>query len=360
MEIPTSHPDKKNAKLVFLLANAHNSFKKGDRFDWYLQQVLEHKPLLQKRVQSQKQLNVEFKNDSENIDSEHQQPTKIEETNEVEIQSKSQESLNDDTEHSSSKNDQQDDSQAQDESDTEPPTDEQQQSGSEKNNDSEDDTDEIEGSHKESETDNSEEEEDVDSQPFDIYHTVDEDEQPELPTTIDQTDEFYVEVGFQPYDQAAILYALSQDGVVFSQYQTIAKNNLFQDICTSSTSLVEPSEVQAEIQRNNTELSTMQLTSDSQVFVIYTKYRMVVSLDISPSTSLVCESGAGKLVFDNLFASLQYTLRSAVQPLEFKIGTDTSFKVIYANISSQQQGFSFNLCYGHCTRRNDGRVSSPS
>ena len=60
--------------------------------------------------------------------------------------------------------------------------------------------------------------------------------------------------------------------------------------------------------------TTLKLTSDTLVTVLYTRYRTVVYLDISPSMAAI-DRGSGMVLFESLYLNLELTLKSLVMPI---------------------------------------------
>lgn len=65
---------------------------------------------------------------------------------------------------------------------------------------------------------------------------------------------------------------------------------------------------------NDEEPTTLRLTPDTLVTVMYTRYRTVVYLDISPSMAAI-DRGSGMVLFESLYLNLELTLKSLVQPI---------------------------------------------
>lgn len=108
------------------------------------------------------------------------------------------------------------------------------------------------------------------------------------------------------------------------------------------------------VQWDSIELPTLDLNSpnsdaliSSKLWVIYTSYRVVLCLDMSPSLAMV-DLITGTLLFEKIFHHLQQTLENLVKPFHF---TNAKLKVLNLKKILSELDMSRNICL-HCLSRN--------
>ncbi|PRP81777.1 hypothetical protein PROFUN_08395 [Planoprotostelium fungivorum] len=82
------------------------------------------------------------------------------------------------------------------------------------------------------------------------------------------------------------------------------------------------------------ESTSLVLTTDTQITVLYTRYRLVLYLDISPSMAVI-DQNSGMVLFESLFINLENTFRSLVHPITLAGGTMMFNPDLYVTVIAQ-------------------------